>query len=304
MSLIWGIPYLLIRVAVTGITPATLVFSRTAIAALILLPIVLARGGWREIFAGGWRQGPWLAVVAFATFEVALPWFFLSSAEQRLSSSLAGLLVSAVPLAGILIAPLFGNRESIGAGGLAGLLIGLVGVGAIVGLDLHASDAVALLEMVGVTVGYAIGPAILARYLAGVKSVNVIAIAVTLCALAYAPIAFVQRPTVLPSVGVLASVAVLGVVCTAIAFVLFFALIAEIGPVRATVITYVNPAVAAVLGVAVLGERLTLGMAVGFVLVIAGSVLATRRKPVSGPVEAAVLADSEPERTLAETGVP
>lgn len=302
MSLIWGIPYLLIRVAVTGITPATLVFSRTAIAALILLPIVLARGGWREIFAGGWRHGRWLAVAAFAAFEVALPWFFLSSAEQRLSSSLAGLLVSAVPLVGVLIAPLFGNRESIGAAGLVGLLIGVVGVGAIVGLDFHLSDTGALLEMVGVTVGYAIGPAILARYLAGVQSVNVIAIAVTLCALAYAPIAFVQRPTVLPSVGVLASVAVLGVVCTAIAFVLFFALIAEIGPVRATVITYINPAVAAVLGVAVLGERLTFGMAAGFVLVIAGSVLATRRKPASGPVETAVLADSEPERTLAEAG--
>src|SRR5690348_1164305 len=108
MSLIWGIPYLLIRVAVHEISPATLVFGRTALGALILMPIVLARGGWREI------RGRWLALIVFTAAEVALPWFFLSSAEQRISSSLAGLLIAAVPLVGTLIAPLFGNRESTG----------------------------------------------------------------------------------------------------------------------------------------------------------------------------------------------
>ncbi|MGZ6299433.1 MAG: EamA family transporter [Candidatus Limnocylindria bacterium] len=134
-----------------------------------------------------------------------------------------------------------------------------------------------------VVVGYAVGPAILSRYLTGTPSVSVIGISLTLCALAYAPAAIVQWPHAVPSVAVLASVATLAVVCTAIAFLLFFALIAEIGPVQATVFTYINPAVAAVLGVAVLRERFTVGMALGFVLVIAGSVLATRRRstPVS-----------------------
>ena len=285
MSVIWGIPYLLIRIAVSGVSPATLVFGRTSIAALILMPIVLRRGGWRGL---GRR---WVPLIAFAAAEVAIPWLFLSTAEQRISSSLAGLLISAVPLVGTLIAPLFGNRESIGPSGFAGLLIGLAGVGAIVGFDLHASAGAALLEMVVVAVGYAVGPAIQSRYLSEVPAVTVTGISVTLCALAYAPAAILQRPESLPAAGVIASIIVLGVVCTALAFILFFALIGEIGPVRATVITYINPAVAAVLGVTVLQERFTFGMGAGFVLVIVGSVLATRRRR---PAEAAERPFAEP----------
>jgi drug/metabolite transporter (DMT)-like permease len=272
MCVIWGIPYFLIRVAVGEISPVMLVFARTAIGALILMPIVIARGGLRGI---GRR---WFPLLAFALAEVGGPWLFLFSAEQRISSSLAGLLVSCVPLIGILIAPIFRNRERIGPLGVGGLVVGLIGVAAIVGLDLHASDTTALLEMALVAVGYAFGPAILGRYLTGVPSVSVIGISLAACAVAYAPLAATQWPRVMPGTGVLVSVGVLAVVCTAVAFLLFFALIEEIGPVRATVITYVNPAVAALAGVAVLHETFTIGMGVGFVLVLAGSVLATRRR--------------------------
>ncbi len=272
MCLIWGIPYLLIRVVVSELAPVVLVFARTAAGALILMPIVLARGGLRGI---GKR---WFALIAFAAVEVAGPWFFLSSAEQRISSSLAGLLVSSVPLVGVAVAPLFGNRERLGPAGLVGLALGLVGVAAIVGLDFRSSDATALLQMALVAVGYAVGPAILRRYLTGLPSVSVTGISLALCAAAYAPAAAVRWPQAMPSAAALASLAVLAVVCTAVAFLLFFSLIEEIGPVRATVITYVNPAVAALLGVVVLHERLTLGMGIGFALVLAGSVLATRRR--------------------------
>jgi drug/metabolite transporter (DMT)-like permease len=271
MCLIWGTPYLLIRVAVGEVSPATLVFLRTGIGALLIMPVVLGRGGLRGI---GSR---WLPLVAFAAVEIAIPWLFLSSAEQKISSSLAGLLLSAVPLVATLIAPLFGNRDWVGPAGVAGLLLGVAGVAAIVGFDLRASAPFALAEMALVAISYAVGPAILSRYLGGVPSVSVIGISLTLCALAYLPVAVWQRPHTLPSVPVLASVAVLGVVCTAIAFLIFFALIAEIGPVRATVITYINPAVAALLGVLVLKENFTLGMGAGFGLVLAGSVLATRK---------------------------
>jgi drug/metabolite transporter (DMT)-like permease len=275
MCVIWGIPYFLIRIAVGEISPAMLVFARTLIGTLILMPIVLARGGLRGI---GRR---WVALLAFALCEVGGPWFFLSSAEQHISSSLAGLLVSSVPLVGILVAPLFGNREGIGPVGIGGLALGLIGVAAIVGFDFHASDTTALLEMALVAVGYALGPAILGRYLTGVPSVSVIGISLAACALAYAPLAAVQWPRALPGTDVLVSVGVLGVLCTAVAFLLFFALIKEIGPIRATVITYINPAVAALVGIAVLHETFTAGMGVGFVLVLAGSVLATRRRKPS-----------------------
>jgi len=272
MCVIWGIPYLLIRISVSELAPVTLVFLRTGLAAVILMPVVLARDGLRGV---GRR---WPAIAAFAAVEVGIPWLMLSSAEQHISSALAGLLVSAVPLVGVVIATGLGNREHLGLASLSGLLIGLVGVAAIVGLDLRASNAVAVVQMGVVAIAYAVGPVILARYLNGVPSVTVIGIALTMCAIAYAPAAALNWPHALPHVDVLVSIAVLAVLCTAAAFLLFFALIAEIGPVRATVITYVNPAVAAVLGLLVLRENLTAGMAAGFVLVLAGSVLATRRR--------------------------
>jgi drug/metabolite transporter (DMT)-like permease len=277
MCLIWGIPYLLIRVAVGEITPAALVFARTGMGALILLPLAFTRGGLGVI------GNRWPALIAFAVVEVAAPWFALSSAEQHISSALAGLLISAVPLVGVVIAILWGNRERMGPANMSGLLVGLVGVGLIVGFDLRASDTTALLAMMVVVVGYALGPAILTRYLSEVPSVTVNGVALALCCLAYAPVAIVQRPHVVPSVAVIGSIAVLAVVCTALAFLLFFELIKEIGPVRATVITYINPAVAAILGVAILHESFTLGMGLGFVLVLAGSTLATRR-PAPAPV--------------------
>jgi drug/metabolite transporter (DMT)-like permease len=272
MCVIWGIPYLLIRVAVAEISPAMLVFARTAIGALILMPVVIARGGLRGI------GRKWIPLLAFAAAEVAGPWLFLFSAEQHISSSLAGLLVSSVPMVGIAVAPLFGHRERMSPLAVGGLAIGVVGVAAIVGLDFHASDASALVQMSLVVIGYALGPAILARYMKGVPSVTVIGLSLAACAVAYAPLAALQWPHAMPSASVLASVAVLAVVCTAVAFLLFFELIAEIGPVRSTVITYINPAVAAILGIAILNERFTFGMGIGFMLVLAGSILATRRR--------------------------
>jgi drug/metabolite transporter (DMT)-like permease len=285
MCVIWGIPYLLIRVAVSEISPATLVFARTTIGVAILLPLVFARGGWRDLLAR------WPFLLAFAAVEVGGPWFLLSSAEQQISSALAGLLISAVPLVGVIIATATGNREHLTVTSLSGLLLGMAGVAAIVGLDIRATSLVALLEVAGVVVGYALGPVILSRFLTSVPAVTVNSAALALCAIAYAPIAAVQWPTTVPSPAVFGAVGVLAVVCTAIAFLLFFALIAEVGPVRATVITYVNPAVAAVLGVAVLHESLTFGMGLGFLLVLAGSVLATRRparrtEPAPHPVTA------------------
>lgn len=277
MCVIWGVPYLLIRVAVSEISPAVLVFLRTGVAALILAPFALRRGGLRPL------QGRWIALITYAGVEIAIPWFLLSTAEQQITSALAGLLISAVPLVGVIIATSLGNREHLRAASLSGLLLGLFGVALIVGFDLRASNATALIAMAVVVVGYALGPVILSRFLEGVPAVTVNAAALTLCCVVYAPVALAQWPHGGIGVKPIAAVAVLAVLCTAIAFILFFALIKEIGPVRATVITYVNPAVAAILGVAVLREPLTWAMGGGFALVLAGSVLATRRR--SSPVE-------------------
>lgn len=287
MCVIWGVPYLLIRVAVGEISPVMLVFVRTVAGALILLPIAFARGGLGTI---GRR---WPALLAFATVEVGAPWLALSSAEQHLSSALSGLLISVTPLSGVIIVTALGNREHLNLPSLSGLVIGLVGVALIVGFDLRASQWTALLEIGVVVVGYSLGPVILSRYLTGIPSVTVIGTALALCAIVYAPAAALHWPARWPSESVILSIAILAVLCTAIAFLLFFALIAEVGPVRSTVITYVNPAVAALLGVAVLHETFTAGMAAGFVLVLAGSILATRKPPQSSPAPAARQAAAE-----------
>jgi drug/metabolite transporter (DMT)-like permease len=281
MSVIWGIPYLFIRVTVAEVSPSFLVLARTTLAAAILLPLAIGRVDIRAILAR-WR---WL--VAFAAVEIAIPWIALGSAEQHLTSSLTGLLIAGVPLVGTLFALATGAAERMTRAGWLGLLIGLVGVAAIVGADLGSSDPIAFIEVAIVVVGYAVGPAILSRRLGGLPSVGVMALSLALCAIVYIPIAAVQWPATIPSANVLGSIVILAVVCTAAAFLLFAALIDEIGPVRATVITYINPAVAAILGVLVLNETLTVPMVIGFVFVIAGSALATRREQRTSVPEAA-----------------
>ena len=273
MCVIWGIPYLLIRVAVRELTPATLVFGRSAVAVLLLVPLAALRGLLRPLVLR------WRPLLAYTLVEIAVPWWFLSSAEVRLSSSLTGILIGAVPLVGAVALRATGDGERLSRTRLAGLLLGFIGVGvaALVGLDVSGASAGALLELTLVVVGYAIGPIILARYLVDLPGLGVVAASLALTAVGYAPVAAFQFPSAIPPAGALAAVAALGVICSAVAFLIFFALVREVGPGRAAVITYVNPAVAALLGVSLLGETLTVGMGVGFVFVLAGSILATRR---------------------------
>jgi len=275
MAVIWGIPYLLIKIAVGELTPVTLVFLRTAVGAALLLPIAAARGGLRPLLPY------WRWVLAYTIVEVSLPWFLLADAERRLSSSLTGLLVAAVPLIGAVVTWLTRGDERLDIRRVGGLVVGLAGVGALVGLDVSFRDLGAVGEVALVAVGYATGPIIVARRLPGVPSIGVVAASLVVTALAYAPLASRQLPPTVPSPRVLLAVAVLAVVCTALAFLLFFALIGEAGPVRATVITYFNPAVALLLGVTLLREPFTLGAVIGFSLILVGSLLATRR--ASGP---------------------
>jgi drug/metabolite transporter (DMT)-like permease len=223
----------------------------------------------------------WRAVLAYTAIEVAGPWFLLSTAEKQLSSSVSGLLIATVPLIGAALALAIGHEDRLDRRRLIGLLVGLAGVAVLVGLDLHGSNLVAVGEATLTAVGYAIGPMIISRRFADMPGLGLIAASVALTALGYAPFALSNRPTHV-SGEVIAAVCVLTLVCTSVAFLLFFSLIVEVGPARATVITFVNPAVAVALGVALLGEPLSLGIAIGFPMILAGSFLATgksRRMP-------------------------
>ena len=287
MGVIWGIPYLLIKVAVEELSPSTLVLARTALATVILLPVALARGRLPEVLRS------WRPVVAFAVVEIMAPWLLLGVAEQHLSSSLTGLLIAGVPLVGAVLAVVTRSDDRLDRRRVAGLLLGFAGVAALVGFEVGGGDVGAVVAVAVVAVCYAVGPLILSRWLSHLPGLGVITMSLALTALVYLPVGVAQAPSSWPSTKVVLAVCGLAVVCTAVAFLVFFALIAEIGPTRSTVITYVNPAVAVLLGVTLLDEDFTAATAVGFALILAGSVLATRRAAVTTPAATGETEDTE-----------
>jgi drug/metabolite transporter (DMT)-like permease len=275
MSVIWGVPYLLIKVAVEDFSPVVLVFLRCAIGAVLLLPWTLARG----------RVGPalrrhWRALLVFTVLEMTMPWLLLSWAEQHLSSSLTGLLVAGVPFVAALTARLAGEEDRLSPVRIAGMVVGVVGIAVLLGLDIGGGQLAAIGAVVLVVIGYATAPMVISRKLPDVAGVTASAVALSVTAVVYAPFAVPRLGQGADASGrAWLAVLALGVVCTAVALALFFALIREVGPQRALVITFVNPAVAVLLGVLLLDEPFTLGLAVGLPLVLLGCVLATRRSP-------------------------
>jgi drug/metabolite transporter (DMT)-like permease len=267
LSLVWGIPYLLIKVAVEDLSPSVLVFGRCATAAAVLLPIAAARHELRPAVRA-WR---WVAVLAVV--EIIGPFGLLAVAETRLTSSTTGVLIATVPLMAALATWRLGLEARPGLRRAAGLLIGFVGVVVLVGADLRGGDLLAALAVLAAAVGYTVGPLVIATRLRGVPPLGVITGAMLVSALAYGVPAARTWPDDAANVSGTAwsSVLLLGVVCSALAFVVMFALIGEAGPARMSVITYVNPAVALLLGVAVLDEPVTAGLAAGFGLILLGS---------------------------------
>ena len=279
MCVVWGIPYLLIKVADEGVAVPVVVCARTALGALILLPVAVRSGQL------GMLRRNWLPLLAFALLEMIIPWGLLTSAEQRIPSSLAGLLVAAVPIIGVLVAKLTGGTERLSPRRWAGLLIGLAGVAVLAAPNLNGSSGWPVAEVLLVAVGYASAPLIAARKLPDVPPALMTAACLSVAALVYAPSAITELPHQMPSARVLLSLIGLGVICTALAFIVFLQLIREVGTSRAMVFTYVNPAVAVAAGVAVLGEPFTATIAVSFALILGGCVLATGTSKPAAPQE-------------------
>jgi drug/metabolite transporter (DMT)-like permease len=267
LSVIWGIPYLLIRLAVQEVDPLVVAFGRTFIGALLLLPIALYRRALAPVLPH------WKAVVLFTLAEISGPWLLLGHAETRLTSSTAGLLIAIVPLISAALMSFLGH-ERLPMHRLLGLGIGFAGVAALVGMDVGLSDMAAVALVMLTALGYAIGPIIISRHLGKIPPLGVVTASLIIATALYCPFLMLVPVTAMSATAGW-SIVGLGVICTALAFLLFFALVAEAGPARSTVITYINPAVAIVLGVLMLDEQLTIGMMIGFPLVIVGSILAT-----------------------------
>ncbi|WP_119726329.1 DMT family transporter [Thermomonospora amylolytica] len=296
MSVIWGVPYLMIKVVVEGgVSVPVLVFARFAVGAAVLLPLVL-----RSVGARGLRdmvRRHWAMLAAFAMLEMIVPWWLLSDAERRLTSSMTGLLIAVTPIMAVLAGRLTGGSERIDGRRWTGLVIGLAGVAVLAAPELRGGDTWAIIEVLLTACGYTLGPLLVARRLADVPGLPMTAACLTFGALLYAGPAAATWPDAMPSGRVLAALAGLAVICTALAFVIFFALIREAGPARALVFTYVNPAVAVLAGVVLLGEPLTLTIVLASVLILGGSILAMTRQPVEPPALAEVpvpVADPSP----------
>jgi drug/metabolite transporter (DMT)-like permease len=273
----WGMPYFFIAVALHGFSTVSIVWLRVAIAVAILLPLAIRQNALRPAL----RAWPW--VVTFAVLEMVGPWYFITEAERSISSSLVGLLITTVPFIAAFVVGLRGDKSAWHPKTVLGLFIGLAGVISLVGLDVFAG-VIALFPVILVllaALGYAVAPIIANEKMASVPTLGVITLSLIVVMIIYAiPAAFTLPADIAagPTTNEWLSVVFLGVVCSAVAFVIFFALIKEIGPARATLITYVNLLVAMILGVVFLQEPVTTGIIVGLPLVVVGSYLASQRR--------------------------
>jgi len=285
LGIIWGLPYFFIKLAVQEISPLLVAWGRLALAALIMLPIAWRRGALASL------GRHWAAICAFAIAEFVIPFSAISYGERWISSSVAGILVAMVPFSIALIQRFFGVHERLGPWRILGLLLGFVGVATLLGFGTisgplgWAGVACVLIS----TVGYAIGPLIIQRHLGGLDPFGPLAASLLVASLLLLVPAAFTLPAGMPSALALTSVAILGVACTALAMLLMFYLVSHAGASRASVITYINPAVAALLGVSLLHERLGWAGLIAFVLILLGSWLATRGAVArSGPAVEAI----------------
>ena len=270
LGVMWGLPYFMIRVAVRQLDPGALVMARTLPAALLLLPMAWRRGALASL------KGRLRWVLAYTVIEFGIPWLLMSTAEQHLASSLTSLIVCATPLLAIAATRLTAHHEVVSGRRWMGLGLGSLGVLLLVGLSLGHVNLLSVVSMMFVALGYAVGPLILRYRLADASGLAVVAVSTAFVAVVYAPWGLSHWPA--HATGeTWGAVAILAFVCTAGAFLTFFALIQRVGPQRAVVVTYVNTALAVILGVVFLHEPLTAGILVGFPLIVAGSALATSR---------------------------
>ena len=268
VGIIWGFPYLFIRIAIREIRPEAMILFRCAITFVALLPLAMRQRRLDLVLQHSF------ALISYTIVEIALPWYLLARAESRVPSSVAGLLIATVPIFGLFLAFVFRTEQRVSPIRIVGLLIGLGGVIVTIGVDIHGASEFSVIEIMICAFGYALGPTIFNQYLLDIPPVTVITSSFALATAIYLPFGLLNLPSHLSLETVMAVLA-LALVCSVTGFILFFRLISDVGPARAMVVTYLNPIVAVVAGVLVLGEPFNGGLAFGLPLVIVGSILAT-----------------------------
>lgn len=281
VGLLWGIPYLFMKVAIEELSTAMIVFARLVIGALFLLPLAL-----RSPTISAVRKF-WPYIALYAVLEMVIPWSLITSAQRDLSSGVVALLVATVPIWATLFAHRTGDTTAAERTRLFGIGIGLVGIVLIVGIESWGDfkNFQSLAQVLVASASYAWAVNMVSRRVSGVSGVTINAIAMVMAALVFAPFALQTLPSTLPSQPVLWSTLGLGLLCTGVAFWLFFLVLDEIGPARSALVVYPNTAVAVLLGILILSEPITIAIAIGLPLVLVGSYLAGRR-PTTQPTVA------------------
>jgi drug/metabolite transporter (DMT)-like permease len=280
VGFLWGIPYLFIKIAVdpdNGFSPAAVVCLRTAIGAAILIPLAMRQGQLGAAIRGIKYVAP------YALLEMIGPWILIGTAEQKISSGLAGLLIASVPIWATIFASMRGDKTVWHHMRLLGIVVGFVGLIAVVGFESikGSSDPISIAMVLVAAIGYSYAVMMVQGALPHVSGIAINAVAMAITAIFYLPLTIIQWPTHEISTEAINAIIGLGVLSTGAAFVAFFALAAIIGVARGSLVTYLNTAFAVVLGVIILDEPFTTGMAIGLPLVLIGSYFASRK-----PVEA------------------
>ena len=277
VGFLWGIPYLLIKVAVDELSPAVIVFSRVAIGSLILIPMAMRLGSLMPAIKA------WRYVIPYAIGEMVGPWFLITAAEEKMSSGLAGLLVATVPIWATLIASMHGDKTVWQSKRLIGIFIGFIGIVLVVGIESFSGrqSIVAIFMILVAAIGYAWAVTMVTTKIPNIEPISINAVAMVFTMIVYLPFFILHAPEKTPSIEALGSVIILGIFPTALAFILFFQLIKDIGTARGSLVTYLNTAFAVLLGVVILSEPFTLGIAIGLPLVLIGSYFASRKVTTS-----------------------
>ena len=279
VGLLWGVPYLFMKVAIEELSTAMIVFSRLVIGACFLIPLALKEGALKGAFKY------WRYIALYAVLEMVIPWTLITNSQRSLSSGVVALLVATVPIWATLFAHQSGDSTAAHRMRLFGIAIGLIGIALIVGIESISdfTNFLALAQVLIAAASYAWAVNMITRKAPGTSGVAINGIAMTISALIFTPFAIQSWPEQMPSTEVLLSTLGLGLICSGLAFWVFFLVIAEIGPARASLVVYPNTAVAVVLGILILKEEITLALAIGLPLVLAGSYLASR-KPNPAPI--------------------
>jgi drug/metabolite transporter (DMT)-like permease len=277
VGFLWGIPYLLIKVAVEELSPTIIVLSRVVIGSAILIPMAMRRGSLMPAIKA------WRYVIPYAIGEMIGPWFLITAAEEKMTSGLAGLLVATVPIWATLIASLHGDKTVWQSKRLIGILIGFIGIVLVVGIESFSGrqSIVAIFMILIAAIGYAWAVTMVTSKIPHIEPISINAVAMVFTVIVYLPFLFLYMPDKVPSTEALGSVIILGLFPTALAFILFFQLIKDIGTARGSLVTYLNTAFAVMLGVIILNEPFTLGIAIGLPLVLIGSYFASRKTTTS-----------------------